>query len=103
LSNIKWWAEIERRFAPEARAQLGKEGCLMHTKANVAAHSLGDESIETGLEKLIELTRVCNTVLDRDTAKPLPGKDDEYHQALLEMRTTAADIRRRGRELVEGI
>jgi hypothetical protein len=101
--GIIWWSDTDKLLTADARAELGNKAFLMHAKANVAALSLADETMEAGVEKLIELTRLCSTLLDSDTAKPHAGKDEEYRQALLEMRLTAADIRRRARELLEEV
>ncbi len=102
-NSVIWWSQTNKLISAEARAELGNEAFLMHAKANIRALSVGDEDLKTGVRKLIELMERCNTLLDRDTAKPHTGKDKEYRQALLEMRTTAADIRRRGRELLEEV
>ena len=98
--GIIWWSETDKLLSADARAELGNKAFLMHAKANVAALSLGDEDLKTGVKKLIELMMHCNTLLDPGTSKPYTGKDEEFRQALWKMRLTAADIRRRGRELL---
>lgn len=102
-NSVVWWSQTNKLLTAEARAELGKEAFLMHARANIAALSVGDKDLKAGVRKLIELMERCNTLLDPDTARPHAGKDEEYRKALREMRTTAADIRRRGRELLEEV
>lgn len=100
-SGIIWWSATDKLLTADARAEFGKQAFLMHARANIAALSLGDEDLKTGVKKIIELMQRCNGLLDPDTSKPHVGKEKEYRDALLEMRTTAADLRRRRRELLE--
>ena len=102
-TSIDWWAPTGKLLSAEAKAELGNEAFLMHARANIAALSLGDESLKTGVKKLIELMILCNTLLDPATSQPYEGEEDEYRKALVKMRTTAADMRRRGRELLEEV
>ena len=100
-TSINWWSPTGKLLTVEAKAELGKEAFLMHAKANIAALSLADEDLKAGVRKLIELMQLCNTLLDPGTSQPYEGKEGEYHKALVGMRTTAADIRRRRRKLLE--
>ena len=102
-NSIIWWAPTGRLLGAEARAELGNKAFLMHARANTVALSLGDEKLNAGVKKLIGLMQRCNGLLDPDTGKPREDKESQYSQALAEMRTTAADIRRRGRELLEEV
>lgn len=102
-NSIIWWSQTDKLLTADAKADLGNEAFLMHAKANIAALSLGDENLKTGVKKLIEFMERCNKLLDPDTGKPHVRKDKEYRQVLLEMRTTAADMRRRRRELLEEV
>jgi hypothetical protein len=87
--------------SPEARTESGHQALLMHARANVAALSLGDEELEAGVKKLIQLWDRCNKLIDLATGDPRQGKRKELDEALAGIRTTTARIRRRGRELLE--
>jgi hypothetical protein len=102
-TSIDWWSPTGKLLTLEAKAELGKEAFLMHARANIAALSIRDRSLKTGVKKLVELWRLCNTLLDPGTSQPHEGKEGEYRKALVKMRTTAADIRRRGRKLLEEV
>jgi hypothetical protein len=82
---------------------MGKEAYLMHAKASVAATSLDDEELYSGVNRLIGLWKECNALIDPATCRPRVGKEDDYQKALSEIRDTAADLRRRGRELLEEV
>jgi hypothetical protein len=75
----------------------------MHARANIAALSLGDRSLKNRVKKLIGLMEQCNELLDPETSNHRVGKEGEYRKALWEMRTAAAAVRRRRRELLEEI
>jgi hypothetical protein len=102
-ASVNWWSPTGKLLTLEARAELGKEASLMLARANVAALSIGDRSLKTGVKKLIELMNLCSSVLDPGTSQPYEGKEGEYREALVKMRTTAADIRRRRRKLLERV
>jgi len=102
-TSINWWSPTGKLLTAEAKAELGKEAFLIHARANIAALALGDRSLKTGVKKLIELMNICNRLLDPATSQPYEGKEGEYHKALVGMRTTAADIRRRRRKLLEEV
>jgi len=99
-TNTLWWAPTGKLLSAKARAELGNEAFLMQAKADVAALSLGDESLNTGVKRLTDLRNQCASLLDPKTSQPYQGKEGEYHQALVEMRKTAAGIYRRRRELL---
>jgi hypothetical protein len=100
-SSIIWWAPTGKLLSVEARAEMGNEAFMMHARANIAALSIGDKSLNAGVKKLVELMQACNALLDPGTSKPYAGEDEKYQEAVLEMRRTTANIRRRGRELLE--
>lgn len=100
-TSIDWWSPTGKLLTAEAKAELGKEAFLMHARANIAALSLGDRSLKADLKKLVGLMNLCNRLLDPGTSQPHEGKEGEYRQALVEMRTTGADIRRRCRKLLQ--
>ena len=102
-NGILWWAPTGKLLGVEARAELGREAFVMHARANAVALSLGDERMNEGVKKLIELMKRCNGLLDPETAEPREGKQHEYLEALSDMRITTAEIRRRGRELLEEV
>ena len=74
-NGILWWAPTGKLLSTEARAEMGREAFVMHARANAVALSLGDERLNKGVKKLIELMKRCNGLLDPETAGPVRGSN----------------------------
>ena len=103
MDRIEWWAHIETKVGPGARAELGKEAYLLTGKANLVALSLNDQELMKGCSKLLQGFNRWSDLLDSDTGKAKEGREEEYKELRDEIRRIGSEVRQRTREILEEI